>query len=86
MELSETGDEMHLVIICAMHFHLYDACVVGVLPASAGVLLGLISSLSHRDVLVIFLVSVTINLLVILVAPKYAFAHAETVFRHSWSL
>lgn len=26
MKLSETGDEMHLVIICGMHFHLCDAC------------------------------------------------------------
>ena len=60
--------------------------VVGVLPESAGILLDLISSLACKDVLVIYLVSVTINLLAILVALKYVFPHPDTAVRHTRSL
>lgn len=56
------------------------------LPESAGVLLDLISSLSRKDVPVIFLVSVTTNLLATLVALEYVSAHPDAAVRHTQSL
>lgn len=61
-----------------MHFHVYDACAV--LPESAGVLLqALNSSISCKDVLVLFLGRVMQSLLVILVAMECVFPHQYSI-------